>query len=134
MNIDKLTLGEIKEISKLINGGKTVATEETNIKSYNSVDNLLIGKYHIFRTYSAGVFFGKLIAKEGDDCVIDECRRLYTWRTKGGISISEIALTGLHSDSKVCAPTNGHCITKIEIITCTEEAIKDIKEKPNHVA
>ena len=127
MNIEDLTIKEARELSSLFNG------INSNNKEESKINNLLIGEYCIFRTYSAGVFFGKLIVLEGNQCMIDECRRLWFWKTKGGISISEVANKGLHDDSKVCEPTHNHCIEKIEIIPCSEEAIKDIKGKPNYV-
>ena len=124
MELDKLTLGEIKQITSLINSGAPTASK---------INERLIGKYCIFRTYSAGVFFGKLAIKEGKECIIDECRRLYYWKTNGGISLTEVAITGLHSDSKVCAKKDRHWIEAIEIIACTEKAIESIKDKGDYV-
>jgi len=123
MDIDNLTLGEIKEISNFVNQGSNT----TDICQNH------IGKYHIFRTYSAGVFFGKLKKKQGKECIIDECRRLYYWKTKGGISLSEVALNGLHTDSKVCTSTGSHWVEAIEIIPCTTVAVADIQEKKDYV-
>jgi hypothetical protein len=122
MNIDNLTLGEIKEISKLVNKG-------------DSEDICLnhIGKYHIFRTYSAGVFFGKLVEKKKDECIIDECRRLYYWKTKSGISLSEVAKAGLGSGSKVCGETDNHWVRAIEIIPCSSDSVDSIKKESDYV-
>lgn len=127
MNIDSLTIGEVKEISSLINSGKSDKSTESEI------NKTLIGKYHIFRTYSAGVFFGKLRLKEGSECIVDECRRLWKWVTKGGISLSEVSQAGLSSNSKVCKAINGEWLDAIEIIPCTDEAINSIQGMPDYV-
>ena len=71
--------------------------------------------------------------KEGKECIIDACRRLYYWKTNGGISLTEVALTGLHDDSKVCSEVNGHWIEAIELIGCTQIAIDSIEGKKTYV-
>jgi len=80
MNIEDLTIKEAREIAVIFNNVSSSGTKEQS-----QIDAVLIGKYHIFRTYSAGVFFGKLKYKEANECIIDECRRLWYWKTKTGV-------------------------------------------------
>ena len=126
INIDDLTLGEIKQLTNLFNKGSI--SESTGLNNH-------IGKKVIVRTYSAGVFYGELVEKVGGEAILKDARRLYYWKTTdGGLSLSEVANTGLHKDSKVCAPTDLHWLQPIEIITCSKESIKSIESKANYTA
>ncbi len=60
---------------------------------------------------------------------------LYYWKTTdGGISIGEIANTGVHKDSKVCAAVPFQWLDAIGIIPCSDIAIKNIEAKNEHKA
>jgi hypothetical protein len=87
----------------------------------------LIGKKVIVRTYSAGVHFGTLVKKKGDEVVLDGARRI--WRWFGANSCSEIALTGIDTTrSRVAMPVDGHWIKgAIEILVCSDESAKKIE-------
>lgn len=122
MNIYDLAIGQAKEISNLF------GQKQTN-KGLQS----LVGETVIIRTYSAGVHFGKLVEKDGNEVILEKARRLYYWKTNGGISLSEVATTGLHEDSKVCVPLDKLWLEAIEIISCTEKAIKSIYGMEDHV-
>jgi hypothetical protein len=96
---------------------------------------LLMNKKVIIRTYSAGVFFGTLIEKEDDEVILKDARRLWIWKTNNrGISLSEVANTGLAETSRVCATVPLHWLKAIEIIPCSDEAIKSIEEKNDYKA
>lgn len=117
INIDELTLGQIKQLKGLLGG------EASSISI-----NPLVGKKVIVRTYSAGVHFGEIVEKEGSEVILKNARRLWYWKTaNGGISLSEVANEGLHKDSKTCAAVELHWLDAIEIIPCTKEAIKNIE-------
>jgi len=110
------------EINKMLSGNDTEIVCDDKFNQ--------IGKYFIIRTYSAGVFFGKLKAKEKKEVIINECRRLYYWKTiNNSISLSSVANHGLHDDSKVCEETNNHWMESIELIECSNDSIKNIKNK-----
>lgn len=120
MNINDLTLGQAKELANLFNN-KQVAGVET-ISSF-------IGKKVIVRTQSAGVFFGFLSEKVGKEVILTNARRLWYWKTANdGISLSDMAIGGAHKDSKFCAPVD-IWLEAIEIIPCSDTAIKSIEEK-----
>lgn len=76
----------------------------------------------IVRTINAGVFFGELVIRDGDEVVLDGSRRI--WRWFGANTCSEIATQGLDIEqSKIAGPVDGHRIKGwIEILPCTEAA------------
>ena len=88
----------------------------------------MIGKKVIIRADRAGVFFGTLKAKEGQEVVLTDCRRLWYW--DGGASISQLAVDGT-SEPKNCKFTvtveEIAILGVIEIIPCTKKAIKAIE-------
>ena len=96
---------------------------------------MLIGRKVIVRTYSAGVHYGKLIEKENGEVILEDSRRLYRWKTNNsGISLSEVANTGLDGASKVCSPVPILWLNAIEIIPCSNASINSIESQDEHKA
>jgi hypothetical protein len=83
-------------------------------------------KLVIVRTVAAGVHYGKLVSKSGDEVVLDGARRIYYWQ--GANTLSEMSLTGLNSTtSKVAKPVDAHIIKGwIEILPCSAAAAATI--------
>jgi hypothetical protein len=50
------------------------------------------GKRVIVRTYSAGVFAGEMVSREGREVVLSNARRLWYW--EGAASLSELSVKG----------------------------------------
>lgn len=122
MNINDLTIGQLKEISVLIN----------NNQEKSSGLNCMIGKKVIIRTYSAGVWFGKLDQKDRNEVILSNARRMWTWWAKEGISLSSVAVNGIKKEkSKISEPVELVWLEAIEIIPCTENAINLIEAAPN---
>lgn len=97
--------------------------------------HIMIGKKVIIRTYSAGVHFGTLIEKDGKEVILKDSRRLWYWKTtNSGISLSEIANSGVASDSKVCESVSLIWLEAVEIIPCAAAAIVSIEGKNVHKA
>ena len=85
----------------------------------------------IIRAAEAGVFFGTLVEKEGNEVTLKDCRRLWYWN--GAASISEIALSGVAfpRDCKFSVAVPSITVLGvIEIIPCTEQAIQNIESVP----
>ena len=85
----------------------------------------------IIRAAEAGVFFGTLVEKEGNEVTLKDCRRLWYWN--GAASISEIALSGVAAprDCKFSVVVPSITVLGvIEIIPCTEQAIQNIESVP----
>jgi len=121
MNVDDLTIGEAKQLATMFGGGSTASSASSGLNSQ-------LGKKVIIRTYSAGVHYGELVEKAETEVILKNARRLYYWKTTdGGLSISEVANTGLHKDSKACAAVDNIWLNAIEIIPCSNKAIKNIE-------
>ncbi len=88
----------------------------------------MLNKKVIIRADRAGVFFGTLKEKNGTEVVLTDCRRLWYW--SGAASISQLAVDGTSNprDCKFTVTVPKIIITGvIEIIPCSEQAIKSIE-------
>ena len=86
--------------------------------------------YVIVRADRAGVFFGELVKKNDSEVTLNNCRKLFRW--DGACAIEQLAIDGvLPSREKDCQFTvtvNDTTIMQvIQIIPCTEKAVKSIK-------
>ena len=121
INIDELTIGQVKQLQSLIGG-----------QSAGEGLNKFIGEKVIIRTYSAGVWFGVLAEKSGNEVVLKNARRMWRWFAKKGISLSECSVHGIdHSKSQVCESVDTLWLEAIEIIPCTPDAIKSLESAPH---
>lgn len=85
----------------------------------------------IVRCNRAGVFFGTLkeFDKENRIAVLCDCRRLWYW--SGAASLSQLAVEGVKNpyDCKFTVVVEEMSVMEvIEIIPCTDAAIKNIEE------
>jgi len=121
MNIDKLTLGEIKSLFNLFNNN-------TNQKEETASLNCQIGEKVIIRTYSAGVWFGYLDQKSGQEVILTNARRIYKFWCAKSITLSGVAKYGLNQDeSKICPAIPKVHLEAIEIISLTTIAIESLE-------
>lgn len=79
----------------------------------------------IVRTYSAGVHFGYLVKREGKEVVLERSRRIWYWR--GANTLSEIALHGVGSGSKIAEPVSITLTEAIEVIECAPAGVKSLE-------
>lgn len=122
MNINDLTVGEAKELAAMFGD-----TKQDN-------DGLcsMIGKKVIIRTYSAGVWFGKLSQKSGKEVILENGRRMYQWWAAESISLSGVAIYGIKQDkSKIIEAVPEIWLEAIEILPCSDVAIKSLEGAPN---
>ena len=123
MNINDLTLGQLKEINSLFVSNNDQG--ETGL-------NCMIGKKVIIRTYSAGVWFGTLEQKDRNKVILANARRMWQWWAKEGISLSSVSVNGIkHEKSKIAEPVEAVWLEAIEIIPCSDNAVKSIENAPN---
>lgn len=83
----------------------------------------------IVRGDRSGVFFGTLVSKDGREVKLEKCRRLWYW--DGAASISQIAQEGVKrpNECKFTVIVDEIIIMDaIEIILCTDTAIKNIED------
>lgn len=86
------------------------------------------GEYKIIRTYSAGVFFGIIESRNGQEAVVRNARRLWYW--EGAASLSQLAVDGtskLNSCKFPCAVDRVELLNVIEILDVTEKAKSSIE-------
>jgi len=84
MNIDDLTIGELRQLQGLVGANK------------NQVQPM-VGRRCVCRTYSAGVHIGKIKWQNPEDptnIVLEDSHRLWKWEG-GGLSLSVVASTGI---------------------------------------
>lgn len=85
--------------------------------------------YVIVRTFSAGVFAGELVRKEGKEVELKNARRLWHWA--GAFTLSQLAMEGTKKPEECkfpCEVSKVVLTEVIEILDVTESARKSISE------
>lgn len=122
INIDDLTIGQLKQIQSMTNLSSCSA--ETNR------EHPFVGKHVIARCYSAGVHAGTVVSVDGENVFLKNSRRLWSWKAKDGIALSGVAQYGIKSDSIVDALNPEIYLTGVcELIPTTKDAEESINEK-----
>lgn len=88
-----------------------------------------IGKKVIIRGDRSGVEFGTLVAQNGREVTLKNARRIWYW--SGAASLSQLAKDGTSNPLSCKFTVTVDSITildAIEIIPCTDKAIKSIEE------
>lgn len=88
-----------------------------------------IGKKVIIRGDRSGVEFGELVEQNGSVVTLKNARRLWYWA--GAASMSQLAMDGTKrpQDCKFTVTVSSITILDaVEIIPCTDKAIKSIEE------
>ena len=94
--------------------------------------NCMIGQKVIIRTYSAGVWFGLLEQKQNNEVILKDARRMWQWWATEGISLSSVAMKGIKKEkSKIAEPVTLVWLEAIEIILCSDDAIRLIEGAEN---
>lgn len=128
MNIDDLTLGQVKQLQGLF--GKPVHS-----KSESSIMGDMIGKYVIVRSRNEGINAGYVERADDTGIILKQARRIWYHRPENkNMSWYEgVAVSGLSTDSKVSEAVEVKAIIEDYSITlCSEAAEKSIKEHKSH--
>jgi len=72
-------------------------------------------KYVIVRTYSAGVFAGFLESRKGQEVVLSNARRLWSWA--GAASLSQLAVDGTSQPTRCKFPV---AVSRVELLQAVE--------------
>lgn len=125
INIEELTIGQAKELATLFSAPQRPQRPQTGLSS-------MIGKKCIVRTYSAGVWFGEIAEKAGNEVIVKNARRMWKWWAAEGISLSAVALHGIkHGESKIVEAVPTVWLEAIELIPASDKAITSIEGAPN---
>ena len=91
----------------------------------------LIGKHVIVRSNLAGVFFGILTNKEGEELTLSNARKFYYF--SGANTVEDLANQGAlnQNECKLTVEIEEIVISKFDqILPCTKKAISQIKTIP----
>lgn len=92
-----------------------------------TINELFLNQYVIVRTYSAGVFAGTLVKKEGAEVEMHNARRLWYW--DGAASLSQLAEEGVKKPENCKFPQEVEQVVLlgvVEILKVSEAAKKSI--------
>ena len=110
----------LKEIAELL-GMKNTSAE-------SGLNSFAIGQEVIIRTNSAGVWFGRLKQKSGNEVILTEARRMWRWWAKESISLSGVALYGIKQEkSRIAGAIESVWLQAIEIIPISGKAAELIR-------
>lgn len=122
INIEELTIGQAKELATLFNAPQQPQTGLNN----------MLGKKCVVRTYSAGVWFGEVAEKSGNEVILKNARRMWYWHAAESISLSAVALHGINqAKSKIVAAVPVVWLEAIELIPASDKAVTSIEGAPN---
>ena len=120
MNYEDLTLKDLFALKNLLNNNESNTSEK-------NLSEQMYGKKVMVRTYSAGVHFGTLKEKVGQQAILTDSRRVHYW-TKAA-SLYQLAMEGSKDigDCRIAMVVNEILLDRvIEVIPMTKEAIKNL--------
>lgn len=93
------------------------------------MDEKMLGKFVIVRTYTAGVHCGILKEHSGIQVILESARRIYRWR--GANTLSELSKYGADMEwTRISESVPEILLTEaIEIIPCTNKAIDNLTKE-----
>lgn len=100
---------------------KIVLNGKEYVEAYNPSNRKIV------RTYSAGVFFGEVESRSGQEVVMRNARRLWYW--EGAASLSQLAKEGTSNPEGCkfpCEVEHVELLQVIEILDVTEIAANSI--------
>jgi len=112
INIDDLTLGQIKEIQKILGVNEAIQPL--------TQQHQMLGKRCLIRTYSAGVHIGDVVYADGMEVKLENALRLWKWEG-GGLSLSAVANNGI-KNGRLNKTGTVYLTNVIEIIPTTDHA------------
>ena len=120
MDIDSFTLGDLKKIAAIMNS--QLAQPQQSDKPHP-----FVGKYVIARCYAAGVHAGEVVSVDGENVILKDSRRLWSWKAKDGVALSGVAQNGLESEGKVDTLNPEIALMGVcELIPCSVKARESI--------
>ena len=113
------------DVQEIVIDGETYV-RKSSVLPKQTHENIVIA-----RSYGAGVFMGELYSADGKEVVLKNARRLWKWA--GAASLSQLAMEGVKRPNgcKFPCPVTSVTLTDVvEIIRCTDAAIKSVAEVP----
>lgn len=121
MNIDKLTVGQVREIAAM-----GIAPKPASPIPYP------IGEWVLVRTRDSGVWFAQLAGYDPTTrhAHLTEARRLWSWQ--GAFTLSAVALDGVKSARMPAAVPVVIVADVAELLPCSIIAIHNLNDIPVH--
>ncbi len=118
MNIDNLTIAQAREIASMFGAQAPQARTA----------HPFVGKYVIARCYSAGVHAGTVDSVDGENVILSNSVRLWSWKAKDGVALSGVAQHGVNrGQCKIDSSNPTIYLTGVcELIPCSESAKESI--------
>ena len=86
MNLDDITIGQARQLAAMFSS-----------QPAGPQPHPFVGQFVICRCSSAGVHAGVLQSQDGDQAVLTDARRLWSWKAKNGVALSGLSQHGLAS-------------------------------------
>lgn len=120
MNINDLTIGQAKELAAMFAVSRCNETARADVHP-------LTGKYVIARCYAAGVHAGEVVSVDGENVILKDSRRLWSWKAKDGVALSGVAQNGIQQGCKIDTMNPTIYLTGVcELIPCSVAAKESI--------
>ena len=119
MNIDNLTFGELKQIAAIFSS--------TQHHPSTSAAHPFVGMHVIARCYAAGVHAGIVVSVDGENVILKDSVRLWSWRAKDGVALSGVAQNGINDGCKIDTSNPSIYLTGVcELIPTTQKSMESI--------
>jgi hypothetical protein len=113
MNIDDLKIGELRQLMALLGG--------------TSKPHPMIGQYVIARCYAAGVHTGVVESVDGENVILTDSRRLWSWTANDGVALSGVAQCGLKNGKVDVVNPRIYLTGVCELIPCSKKSEESIR-------
>ena len=134
MNIDDLTIGQLKEIIRQAEQMGLTKPQAETAPQAETEPHPFLGHYVICRCSAAGVHAGTLESYDSatGTAILRSSRRLWYWKARKGVALSGVAQYGIAAGSKVDVQNPLISLANVcEIIPCTRDAGESIHDYAN---
>lgn len=121
MNIDDLTISQARAIAAMF-------CQQPAAQAAATAAHPFVGEYVIARCYSAGVHAGEVVSVDGENVILKDSVRLWSWKAEDGIALSGVAQNGIDRKScKIDTKNPRIYLTEVcELIPCSRKAKESI--------
>jgi len=128
MNIDELTIGELRQVAKLAHAidGTSQPQTQTHIPPTRK---------SIVRSRDHGVVYGEVLSIDGRTVTVKNARQMWSWKAATGFVLIDVANYGcVASECKFSSPSTSPILMleSCAVIEMTDTAIASCDAVPNH--
>src|SRR3989304_2688238 len=93
LSIEDITIKQARELVAIFGFNQTAPAATATAR------HPMVGSYVIARCYAAGVHAGTVESVDGENVILVNSRRLWSWKANNGVALSGVAQAGLKSGS-----------------------------------